>query len=227
MAKKKKTKKKKVKQQLRAKPRIDPQKLLLEKIDRIKERVPYIEPTGECKNPDTTEILFRFTEAQHVFNVYRTECDIEGLHYRPYADASIQPKAIAIGSMPLIIGTFCIEDIKTGARIIGWGSGMGANRDWSGNTANTRALKQFLLTTFEANWEDPENPSQSKEQLKAQVIQELEADGTLATIEQMKFWAQNLGKGKKDDTSIKGKDTKDSGRTNSKKNRAGKKRNDR
>ena len=37
-----------------------------DKIDRIKERVPYIEPSGECIDPDTGEVLFRYTEAQKV-----------------------------------------------------------------------------------------------------------------------------------------------------------------
>ena len=178
----------------------DPYKKLLAKIDRIKERVPYIEPTGECKDETTGEVLFRYTEAQHVFNIYRAECDLERLHYRPYVDANIQPKAIAIGNMPMLIAIFCIEDLETGARIIGWGSGMGRNLDWSGNTAGTRALKQFLLTTFEANWEDPENPTitrqQEKELLKTEVMRELEADGTLANIEQIRFWASKFGKGK-------------------------------
>lgn len=210
MAKKKETKKKAKKRakpkqpRKRAKP--DPYKKLLAKIDRIKERVPYIEPTGECKDEETGEVLFRYTEAQHVFETYRAECDLERLHYRPYADANIQPKVVAIGNMPMLIGFFCIEDLDTGARIIGWGSGMGRNRDWSGNTAGTRALKQFLLMIFKATWQDPENPiitrEQEKEQLRAEVTRELEADGTLANIEQIRFWANQFGK-EKNDTSTR------------------------
>lgn len=217
---KKKVKKVTKKRKSRRKARVDPQKLLLAKIDRIKDRVPRIEPTGECIDKITGEVLFRFTEAQHVFKVYREQCEMENLAWRPYADSAIQPKAIAVGNMPMLIGFFCIEDLETGARLVGWGSGMGANRDWSANTAGTRALKQFLLTTFEATWEDPENPILDKERLKAQVIRELEASGTLAQIEQIKFWAEQFGKKKgKDDANSKGKNTKDRRRTSDKKNR--------
>jgi len=247
MAKKKKAKKKSIKLSRKKKPnkkskrkspkttrkppkiKLTPQQILLAKIHRIKERVPYIEPTGECKDPETDEVLFRFTEAQHVFDVYREQCNMERLHWRPYADASIQPKAIAVGILPMLIATFCIEDLDTGARLVGWGSGMGANRDWSGNTAGTRALKQFLLTTFEATWQDPEqlNRNEQKEALREEVIRELEVDGTLSRIEQIKFWAQTLGQKGKPDANIKGQDTKDSGRAGSKKTRTRKKRDNR
>lgn len=216
---KKKSKPKPPKTRKRAKP--DPYKKLLAKIDRIKNRVPYVEPTGECRDENTNEILFRYTEAQHVFDVYRAECDQEKLHYRPYADANIQPKVVAIGNMPMLIATFCIEDLETGARIIGWGSGMGRNADWSGNTAGTRALKQFLLTTFEATWQDPENPvitrQQEKEQLRAEVMRELEADGTLANIEQVRYWASQFGKEK---------DVKSTEKSNTDRNRVGRNRKD-
>ena len=199
-----------------AKKHIDPHLLLLAKIDRIKARVPHIEPTGECKD-ESGEVLFHFTEAQHVFEIYREQCDMEGLHYRPYAVEHIQPKAIAIGSMPLVIGTFCIEDRQTGARLIGWGSGMGANRDWSGNTANTRALKQFLLTTFEALWKDPLDPKHNKEQLKAQVRDELIADGTMSAIDELRTYFDNQFLKVKKDAGTKGKYTKSSRRSDSKK----------
>lgn len=209
-----------------------PYLILLAKIARIKEKVPYIEPTGTCTDENTNEVLFKFTEAQHVFRVYKEQCDIEGLHYRPYADEHIQPKVIAVGSMPMLIATFCIEDIKTGARLIGWGSGMGKNGDWSGNTAGTRALKQFLLTTFEATWEDPENPSltreQQKQELRAEVLRELEQDGTLARIEQIQFWKNQFSKG---ESNVEGKRTTDTDRDsvggNSKEHRAAAKRHNR
>ncbi|GAF81850.1 unnamed protein product, partial [marine sediment metagenome] len=156
MAKKKIERKKVVKRKV-AKPKLNPYKRLLAKINRIRKRVPHIEPTGECIDEQTGDVLFRFTEAQQVFEIYLAECAQEKLIFRPYVDEHIQPKAIAVGNMPLLLGTFCIEDTETGARLIGFGSGMGRNLDWSGNTANTRALKQFLLTTFGATWKDPED----------------------------------------------------------------------
>jgi len=223
MKKKKIKKKKKAKAKPKAprrRKRTDPLIDILAKIDRIKKRVPYIEPTGECCDENTGEVLFRFTEAQHVFEVYREQCDLEKLHFRAYIDGSIQPKVVAIGSMPCLIGTFCIEDLETGYRLVGFGTGMGANRDWSGNTASTRALKQFLLTTFEPTWKDPEKLSgkAEKEQLRREVIQELEADGTLARIDQLKFWGKQFPeKGKQDVTDTKRKDTKKRKRTNRKK----------
>lgn len=207
-------------------PKVDPQQLLRDKINRIKDRVPYIEPTGEELDPETGELLFRYTEAQHVFEVYREQCDIERLTWRPYADEHIQPKIVAVGNMPALIGFYCIEDRDTGAKVIGWGSGMGRNRDWSANTAGTRTLKQFLLTTFEATWDDPDKPKMDREQMREQVIRELEADGTLSRIEQIKFWAQNLGQKGKPDASTKGKDTGSRAGRGDKKNRTGAKRYD-
>lgn len=226
-------------QRIRRHRKTNPNIELMKKIEHIKERVPYIEPTGECKDENTGEVLFHFTEAQHVFRVYREQCDIEGLHYRAYADEHIQPKVIAVGSMPMLIATFCIEDIKTGARLIGWGSGMGRNADWSGNTAATRALKQFLLTTFEASWEDPENPAltreQQKQELKAEVLRELKASGILAQIEGISArieMANHFTKQfQKGDSNVKSERTTDTDRNsfgrNSKEYRAAKKRHNR
>lgn len=196
------------KPQRRAKP--DPYKKLLAKINRIKERVPYIEPTGECTDENTGEVLFRYTEAQHVFEVYRAECAAEGLIYRPYFDVGIMPIIVPIGRGVALVAPFCIEDLETGARLIGFGTGMGANWDWAANTAGTRALKQFLLTTFQCTWKDPEqlNQAEQKESLKAEVMRELEADGTLANIEQVRFWAQQFGKPKETDKKPKKKETK-------------------
>lgn len=168
------------------KRKLTPQLLLLEKIKRIRVRVPQIEPTGECIDPDTKEVLFRFTEAQEVFRIYLDECAREKLIFRPYVDEHIQPKAIAIGNMPLLLGTFCIEDLETGARLVGFGSGMGRNLDWSANTAGTRALKQFLLTTFGATWKDPEDTRNAREQLRDEVRQELVSDGTISAIDEIK-----------------------------------------
>ena len=190
MKKTKKKTKKKVKKKTKKKRkvrRIDPHQLLMEKIDRIRERVPYIEPSGEETDPDTNETLFHYTEAQKIFKLYREECEAEGLHFRSYADEHIKPMVVPIGNMPCLIGYFCIEDIKTGARIIGWGCGMGRNLDWSANTAGTRALKQFLLMTFEPTWEDPEDANKvSETELRQQVRNELIADGTLSAIDQLK-----------------------------------------
>lgn len=129
---------------------------LQQKIARIRNRLPHIEPTGECKDKETGEVFFRFTEAQKVFEIYRGECEAEGLIFRPYFAVGIQPAIIPVLRGVALVAPFCIEDIKTGEILVGWGTGMGNNGDWSGNTAGTRALKQFLLTTFQATWRDPE-----------------------------------------------------------------------
>jgi len=169
---------------------------LLKKIQRIAERVPYIEPTGGVIDEQTGEVLFRYTEAQKVFQIYRDECAVEGIRWRPYCVVGIQPVVTPFARGIAALIPFCIEDIETKEIIIGWGFGVGANADWSGNTAHTRALKQFLLTTFNSTWKDPEQLThqEQKELLKQQVTKELLEDGTLATIGQIKFWAENLGK---------------------------------
>lgn len=222
-----KKKAKKSKSRSRPKPKVDPYKLLLAKINRIRERVPYIEPTGECRDPDTNEVLFRFTEAQHVLEIYREQCEMEKLHFCSYADKDIQPKAIAIGNMPMLIGFFCLIDLETGARHIGWGPGMGSNRDWAANTAGTRSLKQFLLMTFEPTWQDPEDLNKvSKEQVRKEVRNELIADGTMNAIDELKsYYGQQFERSKKDDS--KGTNTKGRGRSDSKKARRGTKRDNR
>jgi len=224
--------KKKAKKTAKSKPKskppkrkINPKLLLLKKISRIRARVPQIEPTGECIDPDTKEVMFRFTEAQYVFEIYLDQCAREKLIFRPYVDEHIQPKAIAVGNMPLLLGTFCIEDLETGARLVGFGSGMGRNLDWSANTAGTRALKQFLLTTFGATWKDPEDTKNAREQLKEEVKNELIADGTMSAIDELKnFYGQQFER-KKDDS--QGKNPPDSRRPDSKKARTGKKRDNR
>ena len=152
---KKKIVKKKTPKQRRAARRRKPYSLW-EKIARIRNRILRIEPTGKCQDPETKEVLFRFTEAQHVFETYREECKAEGLIFRPYFAVGIQPTIIPVLRGVALVAPFCLEDIKTGEILVGWGTGMGNNGDWSGNTAGTRALKQFLLTTFQATWRDPE-----------------------------------------------------------------------
>jgi len=146
---KKKTKKSQKKSQKKHK------KTLLEKIDAIRARVPYIEPTGEYKDPHTRELLFKFTEAQKVFEIYRNECNAEELIYRPYY-GPLAPVTAVAGRSIFVALPFCIQDIKTGDLLAGWGFGGGMNGDWSANTAHTRALKQFLLTVFQTTWRDPE-----------------------------------------------------------------------
>lgn len=233
MAKKKVKKKaartRKLKRTLRKKPRakkIYPQKLLLQKINNIKERVPHIEPTGECKDPQTGEVLFRFTEAQRVFEIYQSECAMEGLIYRPYY-GPLAPVAIPAGRGVFAAFPFCVQDLETGELIAGWGFGGGMNADWSGNTAHTRALKQFLLTFFQTTWTDPEQITKDieKQQLREQVLKELEADGTLANIEQIRFWTQKFGqKGVPDEQSTRKRNTKGRASRSHKKNRGAKKR---
>lgn len=215
--------KKKAKRKVTSKPRKPTTKrtipkqskiTLREKIARIRDRVPHIEPGGECIDPETKEVLFRYTEAQNVFEIYRAECQAEGLIYRPYFAVGIQPVIAVIGRGLFLAAPFCIEDIKTGEILVGWGSGMGSNGDWSGNTAATRALKQFLLTTFQATWKDPEH--ETKSQLRAEVRQELEDSGVMTKITELGQYFTNYQKEKPHDT--KKPNPKRSVRRSSKKN---------
>lgn len=226
---KKKAKKKKVKRKSpKKKCTIHKRFSLLEKIQRITERVPQIEPTGEVIDEQTSEVLFRFTEAQNVFRTYRDECAAEGIRWRPYCAVGIQPVVTPFARGIAALIPFCIEDIETKEIIIGWGFGVGANADWSGNTAHTRALKQFLLTTFQATWEDPEQLSHREQRklLKEQVRAELEANGTIGVIESMReYFAQKGGPNGTESTGRK--HTKSRARTGDKKNRGGSKRDNR
>ena len=198
---KKKTKKKVTKKSRRKVRRISPERLLMVKMHNIRERVPYVKPTGEQRDPDTDELLFPYTEAQEVFKIYREQCDIENLRFRSYADDKLQPTIVSVRNMPCLLGFFCIEDMDTGARFIGWGTGMGDNGPWAANTAGTRALKQFLLLTFEPTWEDPsEEQKLSKRELEQQVRNELIADGTMGVIDQMKDFFSKPPKGESDVT---------------------------
>lgn len=221
---KKKIKKKKARRKKRRRKIIC--ETIRDKIARIRDRVPYIEPTGECKDETTKEILFRFTEAQEVFRIYRQECETEGLIWRPYCAVGIQPVVVAFQRGIYTLIPFCIEDIKTGEIIVGWGSGGGNNADWSGNTAHTRALKQFLLTTFGATWQDPEHITDAaqKELIKQQVFKELQADGTLSTIEQIKHWTKIFSTKGVDNGHTKRANPKHSTGNSDKANRAGAKR---
>lgn len=221
-AKKKAKAKKKSKRKSTKKARHNPLKDSIRiKIARIRDSMPCVEPTGECRDPDTNELLFKFTEAQKVFTLYRQLCQAEGLIYRPYFAVGIQPTIVPIGRGVALVAPFCIEDTATGEILVGWGTGMGMNADWSGNTAGTRALKQFLLTTFQSTWQDPEDLSRSeqKELLKAEVVKELEADGTLAKIEMLKFFGQPIKKGKNDVKNTRKSDTTKRPRSRSQGNR--------
>ena len=53
--------------------------------------------------------------------------------------------------------SYKITDINTGHSITGQAASLGGNELWSLNTAQTKAAKQFLLTTFMASCPQPKH----------------------------------------------------------------------
>lgn len=133
-----------------------PRHRLLAKIALIRDEIPDIEPTGHEVDEDTQEIIFYYTEAQQVFTRYVEVLKRHNMLVRPYAEPGMMPQVSIEGRLVVVAMCFEITDLDTGESVIGPGVGAGINWDWAANTAQTRALKQFFLTSFGATWKDPE-----------------------------------------------------------------------
>ena len=155
-------KKKKTKQKPPPKKKSDglpalrqPRRRLLAKIARIRDEIPDIEPSGEEKDEQGKHLFF-YTEAQDVFKRYIEALKRHNLLVRPYAEPGMMPQIVTQGRLVIASIAFEVVDLDTGESIVGAGIGGGINYDWAPNTCQTRALKQFFLTTFGACWRDPE-----------------------------------------------------------------------
>ena len=89
--------------------------------------------------------------------MYFAAFDEVGLQVRPYASSHMMPQLTIGAGFCGILGCFEIVDTETGYSVIGWGAGLGRNGFWAANTAQTLAMKQFLISSFGANWKDPKD----------------------------------------------------------------------
>lgn len=129
--------------------------LLAEKMQKVKEMIPEIPTTGESDPDPQTGETYPYTEAEKVREMYFEAFDEVGLQVRPIASSNMMPQLMIGGGFCGIIGCFEIVDTETGYSIHGWGAGLGRNGFWAANTAQTLAMKQFLISSFGANWKDP------------------------------------------------------------------------
>lgn len=118
----------------------------------VKALLPEIECTGREKCGDE---IIPFTEAEIVREKFFAVFESIGLTICPIAGPGMMPQIAFQGRMFAVVGCYRITDIDTGYSVISWGVGIGINGDWAANTAQTRAMKQFLLGSFETNWKDP------------------------------------------------------------------------
>ena len=78
-----------------------------------------------------------------------------------------------------IAGAFEICDTKTGFAVRGWAAGSGRNAFWALNTAQTLAMKQFLLGNFGANWRDVQDEAFH---VDGKTIQEMTPEETVRAL---------------------------------------------
>ena len=124
----------------------------------VKELVPDVPVSG------TDEIggeSIPYTNAEEVRQLYFDAFEKVGLTVSPIAQPGMMPIVSIEGRFFACAGAFRITDLDTGYSEVSWGAGLGSNDDWAGNTAQTRAMKQFLLMSFHGQWRDP-NQSQMR-----------------------------------------------------------------
>lgn len=174
--------------------------LLHQKIEQVRAALPQIKATGKEVSSGGEAIWY--TEAHEVIKLYAAQFNIVGLVVRPSVSPELQPELQIIGrGVAVLKAYFDIVDTDTGYSVTGWAFGIGANLDWSGNTAQTRALKQFLLMSFGAYWTDPEQRKRDfMAMLDAVPMDKLKEmiERTSAQQEMEDFYEQNVGKEGKD-----------------------------
>lgn len=184
----------------------------------VMEEVGHVESTGEGFDSSIGE-PYPFTKAGHVFEKYREAFLANGLTILPVARPDLQPQVMTLFRGVGIIGYYEITDVDTGYSVVGWGIGTGSNEFWSGNSAQTRAMKQFLLNAGLASWHDPDENEQQRikkavyEQAR-ELLRRMGVEQQMPAAEQIGDYFQSQFKEKKDgadsgksdtDTTNKGK----------------------
>ncbi len=132
--------------------------ILVMRIERKRLAVKKLVPEIPCSGTDELEgESIPYTEAEVVREKYYTAFEEVGLTVCTYAEPGLAPQMMFQNRQFAILGYYKITDVDTGYSVIAWGFGVGANYDWAGNTAQTRAMKQFMLSNFMGNWKDPSN----------------------------------------------------------------------
>jgi len=119
-----------------------------QKILEVMNQHPEIQCTGRGVDLDGNE--YAYTEAAEVFSAYGQTMRELGLTCIP-----IEKTAVLGKNAYMIHVKFKLTDVDTGYSEIITGSGLGSNGQWAANTAQTLALKQALLETFNASWPQP------------------------------------------------------------------------
>ncbi len=175
---------------------------------KVKELLPEIPCTGreELGEGDDKETI-PYTEAEVVREMYFAAFAEVGLSVSSHAEPGMMPAIAQSGKLLSVAGAFQITDTQTGYSVIGWGVGQGINYDWAANTAVTRAMKQFLLHSFMANWKDPLRNEIAREvrHFKAGEFVDLMKSAKETVEEMSEFYGQKIpqqnqkgGKPKKD-----------------------------
>ena len=125
--------------------------MLAQKMALVMHKLPIIECTGENE-----EDGYGFTEADHVAEKYSQAFREVGLSF---IQTAVTSRVIAKGTFEALC-SYRITDINTGHSITGQAASLGGNELWSLNTAQTKAAKQFLLTTFMASCPQPKHLKQ-------------------------------------------------------------------
>lgn len=169
MAKKRKAKKKKSKKPTKPKSRAPKPKAktalgLHSKKLLILEEIPTMPCSAIAK--DRQGLMFAHTQATKVYKTYREACLKHGLTTRRISGTTTNieypevfwehGKANVISVKAVLFeGEWEIRDTETGETETFGGSGIGDNRVWSANSAQTVAKKQALLDYFETAWPQP------------------------------------------------------------------------
>lgn len=123
------------------------------RLDRKRFKVMHLVPEIDCTGVDD-EREYAYTEAHHVYRRYREAFAEVGLMVMPVLDDRTQCLHLGRGMFQVTV-VYEVTDIDTGYSIRGIGIGLGFNGVWAANSAQTRALKQFLIQTFLASWQPP------------------------------------------------------------------------
>jgi|TARA_R100000501_G_C2620416_1_gene113673 hypothetical protein len=115
--------------------------------------VMHLVPEIDCTGIDD-EREYAYTEAHHVYRRYREAFAEVGLTIMPVLDDKTQLLHLGRGMFQATV-VYEVTDIDTGYSERGIGVGLGINGVWAANSAQTRAMKQFLIQTFLASWQPP------------------------------------------------------------------------
>lgn len=149
---------------------------------------------------DRQGLMYAHTQATRVYKTYREICLRHGLTTRRIKGATTNieyPEVfwkdgvanVVLVKAVLFEGEWEIRDSETGQTETFGGSGIGDNRVWSANSAQTVAKKQALLDYFETAWPQPTDWAkvvrESMEQLKGEEF-------TKGLKQIMPEWAYNI-----------------------------------